>query len=208
MASSRTPDSRPLTDYPRPSVAVDTAVLTVAEGRLAVVVVERDGGRRLPGTFLHEGELLADAVRRSLALRTGLQRVEPRQLAVFDALDRDDRGRVLSVAHLIALPSRRLEGLDFLPVEDAVGLDFDHDAIVEKAVQALRDAYRDRPDPSALLGAEFTVRDLHQLHRTIDPATAQKDTFRRAMLPHLVDLGRIQEGAVGKPAGLFARLDA
>src|SRR3712207_6727177 len=52
-----------LVDYPRPSVAVDTAVLTVpdADPRLSVLLVRRAGESRteewaLPGTFLHEGE--------------------------------------------------------------------------------------------------------------------------------------------------------
>ena len=51
-----------LTDYPRPSIAVDTALLTVIDDELSVAIVDRDGSQRLPGTFLHEGELLAEAV--------------------------------------------------------------------------------------------------------------------------------------------------
>lgn len=205
MEPHRDAQGRTLQDYPRPSVAVDTAVLTVDEGRLSVALVERDGGRRLPGTFLHEGELLAQAVERSLRDRTGLRGITPRQLHVFDALDRDDRGRVLSVAHLIALPRTALHDVDLVPVTEAHGLDFDHDAIVERAVTALRDSYIDRPDPEELLGPEFTLLELHRLHCAIDPGTAQKDTFRRAMLPHLADLERLQEGVVGKPARLFRR---
>src|SRR5687768_10660007 len=108
---------RTLADYPRPSVAVDTAVLTVpAEGPLSVVFVRRKpdddagaaGRHRLPGTFLHEGERLADAVLRSLRDKAGVTGLEPSQLHVFDEPDRDDRGWVLSVAHLVAVPARDL----------------------------------------------------------------------------------------------------
>lgn len=194
-----------LEDHPRPSLAVDTAVLTVVDDQLCVALVERDGGRRLPGTFLHEGELLADAVARSLKARTGLSGVEPTQLHVFDALDRDDRGRVLSVAHLLALPAHQVGGLMCVPIAEAVGLAFDHDAIVELAVRELRRDYADQPDPHGLLAPEFTMLDLHRLHRAIDPDAAQKDTFRRAMLPRLTETPRVQEGSVGKPAKLFRR---
>ena len=56
-----------LTDYPRPSVAVDVAVLTVRDDILQVVVVDhRPGGPALPGTFLHAGERLSDAAARAL----------------------------------------------------------------------------------------------------------------------------------------------
>ncbi|MFC7573109.1 hypothetical protein ACFQX8_12205 [Klenkia terrae] len=53
----RDSSGKALTDYPRPSVAVDTAVLTVppVEASLDVVLVRADGGWALPGTFLHEG---------------------------------------------------------------------------------------------------------------------------------------------------------
>lgn len=194
-----------LEDYPRPSVAVDTAVLSVVEEQLCVSLVERDGGLRLPGTFLHEGELLADAVARSLKERTGLTDVRPTQLHVFDALDRDDRGRVLSVAHLLALPYERLGALAPVPIDSARGLAFDHDAIVDLAVRALRRDYAEHPDPHGLLPAEFTMLELLRLHSAVDPETAQKDTFRRAMLPKLRETDRVQEGSIGKPAKLFRR---
>ena len=194
-----------LIDYPRPSVAVDTALLTVRDEKLCVAVVDREGSRRLPGTFLHEGELLAEAVERSLRQRVGLRGVIPRQLRTFDAIDRDNRGRVLTVAHMVALPQERLTGIDVIPVDEAVGLDFDHDLIVAEAVAALRREYADHPDPAWLLGECFTVLDLHRTHLAIDPATAHKDTFRRAMLRLLVETDRMEQGTVGKPARLFRR---
>src|SRR3712207_2513910 len=93
-----------LTDYPRPSLAVDTAVLTVPDGErcLGVLLVRRDGAAdsdawALPGTFLHDRETLAEAVHRSLRDKVGLPAdVVPQQLHVFDRPDRDDRGWVLS----------------------------------------------------------------------------------------------------------------
>src|SRR5690606_30546133 len=83
---------RSLDDYPRPSVAVDTAVLTVGDsGRLSVLLTLTNdavagGGEewRLPGTFLHPGERLADAVLRSLRVKAGVVGLRPRQLRVFD----------------------------------------------------------------------------------------------------------------------------
>lgn len=194
-----------LTDYPRPSVAVDTALLTVRNETLCVAVVDRDGSKRLPGTFLHEGELLAEAVERSLQQRVGLRGVVPRQLRTFDTIDRDNRGRVLSVAHMIALPEHQLIDIGVVPIDEAVGLDFDHDLIVAEAVAALRREYAVRPDPARLLGECFTIFDLHRTHVAIDPTTAHKDTFRRAMMRQLVETDQTATGAIGKPARLYYR---
>ncbi|MGY1592273.1 NUDIX hydrolase [Geodermatophilus sp. SYSU D00708] len=211
-----------LIDYPRPSVAVDTAVMTVPDDdpRLAVVLVRRAGeGRReewaLPGTFLHEGETLAGAVQRSLREKAGLTpEVAPRQLHVFDDPGRDDRGWVLSVAHAAALPWRAVEPVlaarpvDVVvrPVEEVRGLLFDHDEIVERAAARLRTAYRERPDPEGLLDEPFTMRELFRLHDAVAGGLRfSADTFRRAMLPMLDETRRRSEGTVGKPAQLYLR---
>ena len=102
---------RTLEDYPRPSVAVDTALLTPdPDEGLLVLEVKRESmsGWRLPGTFLWEGERLAEAVRRSLRTKAGVEGVAPHQLRVFDDPNRDDRGWVLSVAHWAVVPPERL----------------------------------------------------------------------------------------------------
>jgi ADP-ribose pyrophosphatase YjhB (NUDIX family) len=212
-----------LTDYPRPSLAVDTAVLTVPddERRLGVLLVRRDGaGDRvawaLPGTFLHEGETLGAAVGRALRDKVGLpDDVVPQQLHVFDRPDRDDRGWVLSVAHVVALPWQvvepvlraRPDELDVQPVDAAQDLLFDHDDIVRRAVEWLRARYAERPDPAGLLEEPFTMRQLRQLHTAVagEPPSSS-DTFRRLMKVHLMgEEGAVLRGTVGKPAQLFRR---
>lgn len=205
-----------LTDYPRPSVAVDTAVLTVPDGAttLHVLLVKRAGSYdtgawALPGTFLHAGERLADAVLRALRDKAGVPGTAPTQLHVFDDPERDDRGWVLSVAHLDVVPWARVspatgrDDIRLAPIDDAVGLPFDHDTIVALAVTTLRDAYTDRPDPHRLLPDEFTLLQLRRLHEAIHGRSLPKDTFRRSMQPHLQPTSRFSEGEVGKPARIY-----
>lgn len=157
-----------LADYPHPSVAVDTAVLTVpvpvselGQGRLSVLLTLTNDATvsgadewRLPGTFLHTGETLADAVLRSLREKAGVEGLQPRQLRVFDAPDRDERGWVLSVAHLVAVPVGRIPltpRTKIVPVDELPKLQYDHAEIVDAAVKALRDEYLRAPDPANLL---------------------------------------------------------
>ena len=217
-----------LADYPQPSVAVDTAVLTLAPRtnptrgapphRLSVLLVRRPegvGGPQwaLPGTFLHQGERLADAVTRSLAQKAGVTGGHPAQLAVFDDPARDERGWVLSVAHLAVIPYAALAGVlladpervRLAPVSRLEPLPYDHKAIVAAAVRELRRRYADRPDPERLLGSRFTIRELHEVHEAIAGTTLQKDTFRRAMEPHLSGTGTLSSGTLGRPSQRFRR---
>jgi 8-oxo-dGTP diphosphatase len=217
-----------LADYPQPSVAVDTAVLTLsprinpARGapphRLSVLLVRRPkgvGGPQwaLPGTFLHQGERLAEAVTRSLAQKAGVTGGHPAQLAVFDDPARDERGWVLSVAHLAVIPYAALaavlladpERVRLAPVSRLEPLPYDHKAIVAAAVREMQRRYADRPDPERLLGPRFTIRELNEVHEAIAGTTLQKDTFRRAMEPHLQGTGTLSSGTVGRPSQRFCR---
>lgn len=206
--------SKALTDYPRPSVAVDVALLTVnARFQLCALVIRRLGTHRhdewqLPGTFVHAGERLADAVRRALRTKVGVEGLEPVQLHVLDDPHRDDRGWVLSVAHLDVVAQERLAGVMsrdvvLAPVAGIEELAFDHDLILALAVEKLRADYVERPDPRRLLAAPFTLRELQLLHSAVAGTDLPKDSFRRRMEPLLEDTGEMQTGVVGKPARLF-----
>lgn len=215
MAQYRDSSGQTLADYPRPSVAVDTALLTVVpDTGLSVLLVRRMEGKRalwaLPGTFLHEGERLTDAVTRSLRDKAGIAGLAPQQLRVLDDPRRDDRGWVLSVAHLETVRYDALSHLDtdevaLRPVASLPRLAFDHKAVVQLAVDELRAQYAEHPDPRRLLEEPFTLAELQQLHEAVADQEFQKDTFRRQMEPQLDPTGEMATGTVGRPARLFRR---
>jgi ADP-ribose pyrophosphatase YjhB (NUDIX family) len=210
----RDSSGRSLSDYPRPSVAVDTAVLTL-DPKLGLVVLEvrrvTGTGWALPGTFLYKGETLAEAVDRSLRDKANVRGLHPRQLHVFDDPHRDDRGWVLSVAHVEVVQAERLESrfvetTRLVPVRAPGRLPYDHAGIIARAVDHIRSHYADKPDPDRLLGDEFTLRELRLAHERCR-RPLQRDWFRRTMEPQLVATGRTTAGTRGRPAELFRRDD-
>ncbi len=209
-----------LQDYWRPSVAVDVALLTVTSGSLSVLLHKPDSGFAagkwcLPGTFLHDGERLEDAALRALRQKVGVSGQAPRQLRVFDAVDRDERGRVLSIAHVDVLPEHRfvlsgvswalapIEGERAVPAGTQRNLPYDHDLIVAEAVRWVRTRYRRRPDPFRLAGKTFTLSDLQRTHESVEGQRLVKDTFRRHVLPALEPTGEERTGTVGRPAAVY-----
>ena len=218
MSSEREPyldeHGKTLTDYPRPSVAVDTAVLTVAWDMLWIVLVRTaTGEERLPGTFLHEGETLERAVRRSLRDKAGIRANNPQQLHVFDDPARDDRGWVLSVAFLDAIPHDQIrpsEHTRLVPVTKIPRLSYDHNDIVAFAVDKLRADYENTPDPWRLLPDTedgILIRDLRALHEAIAGGDLgmSADTFRRKMIDAgLEGTGELRSEGPGKPAQVFS----
>lgn len=102
-------------EYPRPAVTVDLLVFArsdqTTEVRWRVLLVRRRrppfaGLWAVPGGFLDMDEKAADAARRELREETGLDDAGPIAfLGVYDDLDRDPRGRTISLAFVA-----RLEG--------------------------------------------------------------------------------------------------
>ena len=202
-----------LEDYWRPSVAVDTALLIPdPDEGLLVLEVRRESASRwaLPGTFLWKGERLADAVRRSLRDKAGVEGLEPHQLKVFDSLDRDDRGRVLAVGHWAVVPHERVASrfaadTRLMPAARPGQLIYDHPEIIEEAVRHIRARYEEGPDPEGVLGDRFTMLELRRLHEIIAGEPLDRDVFRRDMKDKLIDTGQKSVGTRGKPAALFRR---
>lgn len=212
-----------LLDYPRPSVAVDTALLTVHDGALKVLLVRRPGlgeGWALPGTFVHPGERLADAVLRSLREKAGVTGRSPQQLHVFDEPGRDERGWVMSVAHVDVVPAAELAlvveaqsaiepvEIKLVPVVELVEtqesqLPYDHDEIISYAVDQVHGQYRTSPDPGRLLPGPFTLKELREVHESVLGEKLQRDTFRRTMERQLKATGSMSDGTKGRPAALF-----
>ncbi len=215
--ADRDTEGKRLADYVRPSVAVDTAVLSVDPKRgLVVLEVRRDSGSgwALPGTFLWDGEILAEAVERSLRTKADVRDLRPRQLHVFDRLGRDDRGWVLSVAHVAVvradqLADRFADHTRLVPVGAPGRLAYDHNDIIELAVSDLQARYKDRPDPDHLLGETFTLRQLRRVHEAVAGAEIgpdKLDTFRRRMKLQLVETDDFYSSdGGGRPAKLFCR---
>ncbi len=198
-----------LTDYPRPSVAVDVAVLTVRDSTMCVVVVQSPRGPALPGTFLHPGERLRDAADRALSTKAGLEGLEFHQIGMFDNPQRDERGWVLSMAHTALVPYESLgSDVDLVEIVGTVAteaLAFDHDAMVELAVQDMRRRYESHVDPAHLLGPKFTLLELRRLYELVYGKQLPKDTFRRHVSAGIDGTGETSTAGGGRPAELYRR---
>ena len=141
---------------------------------------------------------------------------------MFDDPDRDDRGWVLSVAHLLVLPAERLDpvidaddGLVVAPIRNdrlvlpdrQRHLPYGQDEIVARAHAELRSEYRDTPDPEHFIDADtFTLSELGLVHfAVLGREHWAIDTFRRKMARQLHDTGEVTRGGPGRPAAIYRR---
>jgi len=213
-------------DYPAVAVTVDIVALTVRDGRLCVLLVERGGqpfaGRwALPGGFVRN-ETLDDAALRELAEETGLrpgegalERVHLEQLRTYGDPSRDPRMRVFSVAYLAfapSLPDPRAggdaAGAFWVPVADVPELAFDHDAILADALDRARSKLEYTPLATAFVGPEFTIGELRAVYAAVWGEDLHAGNFHRKVLsvPGFVEGTGETSSRGGERGGPKARL--
>lgn len=136
--------------HPRPILAADSAVFTLHDGALSVLLIERGqppfiGTWALPGGWVEEEEPVDEAGARELREETGLSNVDLRQLFTIGDPGRDPRGWCATVVYVALIDHRDhpvRAGDDaahaaWFSLDELPQLAFDHDKVMRVAVQRL-----------------------------------------------------------------------
>jgi 8-oxo-dGTP diphosphatase len=182
-------------DYPRPALTVDCVVFGFDDEDLKVLLIQRNNPPfadrwALPGGFVDVDESLEEAARRELSEETGIEVGYLEQLYTFGAVNRDPRERVVSVAwYALVKPSDfQVQAASdagdarWFPVAEHPPLAFDHDEILNTAVERLRGKVRYQPIGFELLPRKFTLRQLQHLYETVLGRPLDKRNFRKKFL--------------------------
>ncbi len=212
--------------YAPVAVTVDVVALTIRDGRLCVLLVERGGQpfagwRALPGGFV-QAETLDAAALRELAEETGLRpgedaldQVHLEQLRTYGDPGRDPRMRVVSVAYLAfapSLPDPRAggdaSGAFWAPVAEAGDLAFDHADILADGLDRARAKLEYTPLATAFVGAEFTIAELRAVYAAVWGEELHAGNFHRKVLsvPGFVESTGATAARGGERGGPRARL--
>lgn len=174
----------PFEHYPKPAIAVDIIVLYWDGKKVSVPLVRRgsepfQGRWALPGGFLEMDETLEAAARRELREETNLDINSVLRGPIFDAVNRDPRGRVISVPHIALVEDQGTQlthGSDAAAVEIHTlsslpqPLAFDHDEIVDVMCRfAAEEVLASR------LGAGLTSVERGELARALTESGKQHD---------------------------------
>jgi len=202
-------------------LTVDLAILTAREDHLSVLVIERDnppfrGQLALPGGFLRAGEDLHGAAVRELAEETGLDggRLPLDQLGAYGQPDRDPRGPVVTVAYLAIAPDLPLpvagsdaRGARWMPVDALRGaLAFDHNQILDEAVEAARSRLELTTLATAFCAETFTIGDLRHVYEVVWGVPLDPRNFSRKVVHtdgFVVATGDKRIPETGRPAALY-----
>ena len=130
--------------YPRPAVTADCVVMTKEEVP-KVLLIQRGaapfkGAWAFPGGFMNMDETTEQCAIRELEEETGLKVTKVHQIGAYSKVDRDPRGRTITVAYLAIIDTPKdVKGQDdaakaeWFPITDLPKLAFDHYDIMKDA---------------------------------------------------------------------------
>ena len=131
--------------YPRPAVTADCIVITKEENAKVLLIQRGDepykGTWAFPGGFMNMDETTEQCAIRELEEETGLKVKDVHQIGAYSKVDRDPRGRTITVAYLAIIDKPiSVVGQDdaakaeWWPISALPQLAFDHDEIMADAI--------------------------------------------------------------------------
>jgi hypothetical protein len=178
------------------------------------------------GHHVLEGENLDEAAKRVLLDKTGLNDIYLEQFYTFGNLDRMLNPRdqlwvtktnpsigkyVVSVGYYSLVDSSKVnpdeqhQQTKWFHVNDLPELGFDHDMIINKALDVVRMKLQREPIGFELLSEKFTLTQLQKLYEAILGVRFDRRNFRKKInqMKYVIPLDEKQTGVAHKPAQVF-----
>ncbi len=182
--------------FDRPLAVVDTALMTLEDEQLQVLLVKREEGPYagswcLPGVLIRPDvdANLKEAALRALKDKAHVDAPYVEQLQAFSGAQRDPRGWSISYAHICLLPREKIhlkagrgtKQAKFFPLDEALGMDlgFDHAEILKAASERVRNKVSYSSLPAQLLSDQFTLTELQKTYEAILGQELDKSAFRK-----------------------------
>jgi len=181
--------------YPHPSVACDIVVFGFDGTGLNVLLIKRGeepyiDSWAFPGGFMKIDETAEQAAERELREETNVEDIHMEQLQAFSGIDRDPRERVLSIAFLAFVRQEGFEVIggddakeaQWFPVNDLPTLAFDHQHIMEVALDRLRWKITYEPLAFHLLNSTFTMTQVQTIYEAVLGQKFDRRNFHKKMI--------------------------
>lgn len=164
------------------------------------------------GGLIRVEETADEAIDRLLADKAGLKKIYKEQLYTFSAIDRDPRGRVVSVAYISFVNEDKKQSLDtaqvetvWKPISEIKKLAYDHDEITRVAIDRLQSKIMYTDIARHMMPHEFTLSELQKVYEAVLGGGMDKRNFRKRILSldFIKDTKRTIKKGVMRPASLY-----
>ena len=210
------------TDFKKPNAFVDTAIFTVLDDDLHVLVVKRSQSPfkdiwSLVGGFIdvEQDSSIEDTAKRKLFEKTGVKTPYLEQFGSIGNAARDPRGWSITNIYFALIPNHKVKlqaGKGAIDIEWAKiteistqrKLAFDHEQILEGCIERLRKKVLYTSLPVHLMPKYFTLRELQDIYEIILGHSLEHKSFRRRILnAEILEQTDKMQHEKGRPAILY-----
>ncbi len=205
--------------YKNQGIHAIAAIFTIENGEISVLLIKRKrepfkGKWILTGGAVYNDENVDKGLKREIKEKTGLTDLYFEQFGVFSEPKRSPMLRMIAItyvalvdiknANIIKETSNTLNA-EWFNINDIPKLGYDHEEILDKALEYLKKIILKSDIVKVLLPKHFTMPELQKIYEMLLNKKIDRRNFRKKLL----NLGLIEEtnyenlGRVGKPPKFY-----
>ncbi|WP_316798465.1 NUDIX hydrolase [Pedobacter frigidisoli] len=210
-----------------PHLSIDSVVFGFINNTLNVLILRMSGDDQwiLPGGYINKNESIDDAAQRILFERSGAEKIFLNNFGVFGNLNRSEdyfadypddlwhKQRFITIGYYALVDHTKVtpvtdsysDRCEWMPVYKLPKMVMDHEHIIGKALESLREHISYKPIGYNLLPETFTMPELQALYETILGQKLNRGNFYRKILRYniLIKLDELRKGGAHKAPNLY-----
>ncbi len=182
--------------YKNIGVHTITSIFTVDKGVVKVLLVKRKNEPfkdmwALVGGAVYNNELLREGALREIKEKTGLEGVKIYESGIFDKLDRSPIMRMIAVTYVGIVDINKVnvlsetintEDASWVPIDKVKRLAYDHNDILLKALDTLKELIVSTDILKGLFPNGFTIPEVQKTYEAILGKEFDRRNFRKKLL--------------------------
>lgn len=189
--------------YRNQGIHVISSIFTIEKGITKVLLIKRKNEPfkdqwALVGGALYNNEELLDAMNREIKEKTGITNIDIYFSSIFGEVNRSPIKRMIAVTYIGIIDSKRVEFLkntnktsdaDWVSIDKIPQLAYDHNNILNKAIETLKEKIIETDILKSLYPEGFTMPEIQKAYEVILNKKFDRRNFRKKIL----SMGLIQD---------------
>lgn len=209
--------------YSKQGIHIISALFTIDKGKTKVLLIKRKNNPykdmwALVGGALYNDEEVTDGMLREIKEKTGITNIHLELVDVFSKVDRAPSIRMIGLAYIGIVDKDKVNFMketlktsdcDWFSLEQIPNLAYDHNDILDRAYEVLKNRIKETDFLKYLYPNGFTMPEIQKVYESILNKTFDRRNFRKKILSLglIEETNRVERFNGNKPAKIYVFKD-
>lgn len=209
--------------YSKQGIHIISALFTIDKGKTKVLLIKRKNNPykdmwALVGGALYNDEEVTDGMLREIKEKTGITNIHLELVDVFSKVDRAPSIRMIGLAYIGIVDKDKVNFMketlktsdcDWFSLEQIPNLAYDHNDILDRAYEVLKNRIKETDFLKYLYPNGFTMPEIQKVYESILNKTFDRRNFRKKILSLglIEETKRVERFNGNKPAKIYVFKD-